>query len=276
MNIRLILKKRKKLDRSDPLRVKNDDVNRLVPTHIVLHLIYIWLSGDFFSFFHTVLQGGRDRKRKKRLPMCVCVYIVCEICLLWARFLVVHKYCRPDPWERPNHKKKERKNERECVCVCVYRLGGGEGFAYPYGIYSVREKNITSLLCGRGHPKRGVSKQAPYFFFWKEKNCSFYFLAFFLCYLSIYMSIYTHPTTTTTTTHNCIKYCAYSAIDFWRDDLKTVGCLLKIKSLYIFLCLAAIVVNVVRRVFSVSFVTVELLDCVYSPFPLPFRQLCLL
>lgn len=90
------------------------------------------------------------------------------------------------------------------------------------------------------------------------------------------MSIYTHPTTTTTTTHNCIKYCAYSAIDFWRDDLKTVGCLLKIKSLYIFLCLAAIVVNVVRRVFSVSFVTVELLDCVYSPFPLPFRQLCLL
>jgi hypothetical protein len=198
MNIRLILKKRKKkrkkLDRSDPLRVKNDDVNRLVPTHNVLHLIYIWLSGDFFSFFHTVLQGGRDRNRKKRLPMCVCVCTLCVrfVCCERVFWLSTNIAGRTREKDRTIRRKKER--TKESVCVCVYRLGGGEGFAYPYGIYSVREKNITSLLCGRGHPKRGVSKQAPYFlFFEKKKIVHFTFwLFFFLCVIWVYICLYTH------------------------------------------------------------------------------------
>lgn len=159
--------------------------------------IYL-IIGRFFSLFsHCATLGGRGEREigieKKRLRMCVCVcvYIVCEICLLWARFwLSTNIAGRTREKDRTIRRKKERK--RECVCVCVYRLGEGEGFAYPYGIYSVREKNITSLLCGRGHPKRGVSKQAPYFF-WKEKIVHFTFWLFFLCYyLSIYIYIYVY------------------------------------------------------------------------------------
>jgi hypothetical protein len=87
MNIRLILKKRKKLDRSDPLRVKNDDVNRLVPTHNVLHLIYIWLSGDFSLFFTLCYKGGEIGIEKKKAPyVCVCVHCVWDLFVVSAFF----------------------------------------------------------------------------------------------------------------------------------------------------------------------------------------------